>query len=127
MMRVFDKLAYLLLEYLLKVAESGDRPDISARLHKLLSSGPGQFQRSLREFVKKRSWETCKPLLKLLIDTRVGDWIPAEMIPRFTFIDIERDPNSKNIREFAIASVHPFVDERGVRSASLGDSETGSH
>ena len=110
-MRVFDKLAYLFLERLLKAAEDGGRPDISAWLHKLLASGSDQFQRSLRELVKQRGWDSCKPLLRLLIDTKVGDWIPAELIPRFTFIDLERDPNSNKIREFAIATVHPFTDE----------------
>ena len=58
-MGVFDKLAYLLLERLLKVAESGAQPDVAAWLHELLAGGPEQFQRGLRELVKARSWETC--------------------------------------------------------------------
>jgi RecQ family ATP-dependent DNA helicase len=110
-MRVFDKLAYRLLEHLLKVAEEGKRPDISAWLHKFLASGPELFQQSLRELVKKRGWDTCKPLLRLLIDTTIGAWIPVEMIPRFTFIDLEQDIKSKDILEFAIATVHPFTVE----------------
>ncbi len=109
-MRVFDKLAYLFLERLLKAVETGGRPDISAWLHKLLASGPDPFKRALRELIKARSWETCKPLLRLLIDTSVGEWIPAELMPRFTFIDLEHDPKSNIIREFAIATVHPLVD-----------------
>jgi hypothetical protein len=113
-MGVFDKLAYLLLERLLKVAESGAQPDVAAWLHKLLASGQDQFQRALRELVKARSWETCKPLLNHLIDTKVGEWIPPELIPRFTFFDLESDPNSNTIREFAIATVHPFDDEPDI-------------
>ena len=128
-MRVFDKWAYLLLERLLRVAESGDQPDISAWLYKQLAREPDQFQRSLRELVKARSWETCKPLLRFLIDTSVGEWIPAELIPRFTFIDLEHDPKSNIIREFAISTVHPFdnapeVDElisRGGRSLNADE------
>ena len=93
---------------MLDAASNDQNPDFSASFHKLFAAGPDRFRSSLRSLVEKRGWESCKPLLRILIETPVGAWIPSELLPRFIFLDLERDPKSGAIKEFAIASTHPL-------------------
>ena len=113
-MKLINNISKFALEYLLNAATEGEKPDISAAVHKFLTKDPKYFQEQLLELLKLHEWEETKPLLKLLCNTKIKSWIPEFVLPSFTFIDLERNPNSSKINEFAIGITNNLEEEPSV-------------
>lgn len=100
--RLREAAADWLLEQLFQAVQKNLKTQISGLIYRLLAQGPERFQTALRRHIAEKGWKSSTALLQALLETRLADWIPQDLLPTLAFLDLEISTYTGKVHEAAL-------------------------